>query len=510
MAHMRYGEPERGVATHSHPSHHRSMRRRFVGFLGLAVSGVAGAFQLPDLSGSSATVFSAQEEAAVGRAAMREIRERDPSYWDDPALAEYLTGLTQQLAAGLTGRLDVPVFTAFLLKDWTINAFALPGGYLGFHAGLIAATESEAELAAVAAHEVAHVAQHHIAQMLEQQKGASLWVLGSLLIAALAARSGTGQLPEAAAAAGSAAAAQQQLAFSRAFERDADRVGLELLARAGFAPEGAVRFFGRLLNATRLGETGFPPYLRTHPLTIERIADLDNRIQSGEFRARFGSAGKEALDPWGFAFVRGTVLAERGTAGEALAQARAAAQDPVGQVWRVRAALRAGERAAAKEWLVRFVQQWPEGRWRALWEAEAWRALGNLAEALAVLRRALSAQPESLALRAAAVRTAIAAGEREWAWQQAREGVERYPKRDLAWRLLGEVAAARGDQAWQHRAQGERFALDERWQAALDQFEKARLARREDDIWVAEVQVRANRMREAIRAEQRERGRSVR
>ncbi len=481
------------------------VRRRLLFGLGVLAARPAWPFQLPDLSGSSATLLSARDEEKLGRSVVREIRDRDPAYWDDPALAEYLTGLTVRIRGGLTARLDVPAFNAFLLKDWTINAFALPGGYIGFHAGLIAATETESELAAVAAHEVAHVAQHHIAQMLEQQQGSSLLVLGSILLAALAARSGSGQLPEAAVAAGSAAAAQQQLTYSRAFERDADRVGLELLAQAGFEPAGAVRFFGRLLRATRLGETSFPPYLRTHPLTVERIADLENRIQSGEFRTRFPSPGKAALDPWGFAFTRGTVLAERGTAAEALAQASSAESDPVGQVWRIRAALRAGKSEEARAELERVVKEWPSGRWRALLIAETWRALGDEGAAFGELQTALAKNPESLALRAAAVRAAIAVGKTAWAWQAAEEGASRYPKSDLAWRLVGEAAAARGDTAWRHRAQGERLALDERWQAALDQFEKARVARRDDDIWVAEVQARINRMREAIRWEERDR-----
>lgn len=480
-----------------------SRRQWLAAVLAWAVSR-SWAFELPDLSGSSSAVLSTQEEARIGRELMRELRSREPTYWDDPALAEYLTELTAQVAAGATGSL-LP-FQAFLLKDWTINAFALPGGYLGFHAGLVALAEDEAELAAVVAHEVAHVAQRHLAQMLEQQQGGMWLVLGSLLLAIAAARGGAGggQLPEAVMAAGQAAAAQQQLTFSRAFEHDADRVGLELLARAGFDPEGAVRFFSRLLRATRVAEAGgFPPYLRTHPLTVERISDLENRIQSVAFRERYPQRAR-LRDPLGFAWVRGTVLSERGTPSEALARANAAPDDPVGQVWRIRAALRAGAVAEAEAWGRHYRSSWPAGRWRALWEAELLRARGAPREAWQRLAEALTAQPDSQALLAAAVRQALAVGEKEWAWQQALAAARRAPS-DLTWRLVGEVAAARSDAGWVHRAQGERYALEGRWQAALDQFEKAGAARRDDDFWRAEVQARANAMRAEWRAERQTR-----
>ena len=165
-------------------------------------------------------------------------------------------------------------------RDRSINAFALPGGYLGVHTGLIGAVAHRDELATVLAHELSHVTQRHIARMFAEEKKNIPLLIGGLVLGALAASSS----PDAAQAliiGGQAAAVQNQLSFSRDMEREADRVGFNLLSPAGFNPQGAASMFDKLQQASRLNDNGSWPYLRSHPLTSERIADMQARVPHG-------------------------------------------------------------------------------------------------------------------------------------------------------------------------------------------------------------------------------------
>ncbi|MFO0206848.1 MAG: M48 family metalloprotease, partial [Betaproteobacteria bacterium] len=199
---------------------------------------------------------------------------------------EYVNALGYQLVAASPARhID---FNFFVIRDPMINAFALPGGFIGLHTGLVLTAQSESELAAVVAHEIGHVEQRHIARMLARQKDATAIAIGALLLALLAARSNSsssGDLTQAAILGGQAAAIQQQLNFSR----EADRVGFQILVNAGFDARAMATFFGRLQQGMRLYESAAPSYLRTHPLTVERIGDIQTRVRETRVRQRADS-----------------------------------------------------------------------------------------------------------------------------------------------------------------------------------------------------------------------------
>ncbi len=234
---------------------------------------------LPDLGDRAQSVFTPAQEKRLGEDIMREIRA-DSSYYDDAEVTDYVTRVGNRLLSrGTTTRQS---FEFFMVRDPQINAFALPGGYIGVHTGLLLAAQSESELAGVMAHEIAHITQRHIARMISQQQGSQWLSIATLVVAILAARANS-QVGEAAAAFGQAAAIQSQLNYSRDYEREADRVGLQLLDKAGYDPRGMELFFERLQRATRFYE-GAPSYLRTHPLTHERIADIQNRAQDLPYR----------------------------------------------------------------------------------------------------------------------------------------------------------------------------------------------------------------------------------
>lgn len=237
---------------------------------------------LPDLGDVSDASISEQQERTIGRRIMREIRA-DRSYISDPMLEDYILALGNRLVAASPGatndnRRD---FEFFLLNDEAINAFALLGGFVGTHSSLVLATQTESELAGVLGHEIAHVLQRHATRGAEaQRKMAPLQILG-LLAAVAAARSSSsasGQATEAALATTAALQYQNQLDYSREFEREADRLGIQIMTRAGFDANGMVGFFERLYRATRHVDGKTPGYLRTHPLTTERIADMQNRV----------------------------------------------------------------------------------------------------------------------------------------------------------------------------------------------------------------------------------------
>jgi predicted Zn-dependent protease len=240
---------------------------------------------LPALGDAASADLDVNDERRLGEQIMREVR-RDPAYLDDPVLLDYVNGLWAPLVASarrlghIGADLDRPfAWELFLVRDPSVNAFALPGGHVGVHLGLIAMTTVPDELASVLAHELSHVTQRHIARSIgsAQRQGAvslAAMVLGLLV----ASRASSPDAAQAAIAAGQAAMVQGQLNFSRDMEREADRIGYGLLEGAGFATQAMATMFEKLAAASRLNDNGAFPYLRSHPLTSERIAEASARM----------------------------------------------------------------------------------------------------------------------------------------------------------------------------------------------------------------------------------------
>lgn len=237
--------------------------------------------QLPALGDGSD--MSTRVERRLGDRIARELY-RDPDYLDDALLAEYVQGIWQPLLAAARARGDLSpelsenfAWEILLGRDRTVNAFALPGGYLGLHLGLLAVVNSRDELASVLGHELSHVTQRHISRLLSKQGQQSPWMIGAMILGALAA-SKNAQMGSALILGGQAVAVQNQLNFSRDMEREADRLGLGVMTQAGFEAQGFVAMFDKLQQAARHNDTGAFPYLRSHPLTTERIADMQSRL----------------------------------------------------------------------------------------------------------------------------------------------------------------------------------------------------------------------------------------
>ena len=235
---------------------------------------------LPSLGTVAGADLSLQDEREIGEALMKEIRG-DKDYLADPEITDYLNRLGWRLvAAG-----DVPPFHFFFfpLRDRTLNAFAMPGGFVAVHTGLICAAQTESELAGVMGHEIGHVAQRHIARMIHEGGDSLAITLGSILLAVLAAKAGGSSGGDAAVAIAmgtQGALLQKQLKFSRDAEREADRTGFARLVNAGFDPKGMENFFSRLAKENRYYENDFTAFLSTHPLSTERLSDMQNRSRS--------------------------------------------------------------------------------------------------------------------------------------------------------------------------------------------------------------------------------------
>jgi len=255
---------------------------------------------LPDLGDVSQTVFTPLDEQRIGEQIMRDVAVSDEVV-QDIEIIDYLNALGNKLVAASADQYQK--FNFFVVQDKSINAFAMPGGVIGVHTGLFLAANNESELASVLSHEIGHVTQRHLARMLASQKYDTFKNIAGIALALLVARANP-ELANGALTTASAVGVQHQLDYTREHEREADRIGLQILNSAGFDVRGMPTFFTTLQRGTRFAEGGAPSFLRTHPLTGERIADVTNRVEQMPYR--------QVPDSIEFQYVRAKLLASDG------------------------------------------------------------------------------------------------------------------------------------------------------------------------------------------------------
>lgn len=355
----------------------------------------AGEIRLPSLGGDySASILSPEEEHLLGESFMRSLREQI-TFSSEPLIQHYTQTLGEQLAAQSEN--PSKKFEFFVIDNPTINAFAGPDGKIGIHTGLIKKAENEGELAAVLAHEIAHVTQRHLMRRLESQQDMSLPTVATVLATVIAA-SADPQAGEAVAATATGLSIQRQINFTRSNEQEADRVGMQILHSAGYSPSNMPSFFERLQQANRYSGESLPEYLQTHPLTLSRIADAESRA------AQFSQQKK--IDSLEFNLIRQILLVnDFNNPQHAIRHYKTGLQqttDPhttqYQQFGYGMALLKAGQSAKAIKQLLPLLEQNPDHPILITAIAQAYIESGNISDALKTVKTTHQLYPSHLPL----------------------------------------------------------------------------------------------------------------
>jgi predicted Zn-dependent protease len=426
---------------------------------------------LPDLGGVADSVMSRKAEYRLGESIMQGVRS-SPEYVEDAEVTSYLNTLGYKLIDAMPS--SYTRFRFFAMRDPTINAFALPGGFVGVDTGLIKIADNESELASVLAHEITHVMQRHIARLLARQQQMQLPTMAAMVAAVLLGNSRP-DLAAGAAAAAQAGNVQAQIGYTREYEREADRIGFQRLVAAGFNPQGMPEFFEKMQRYTRLSDDGsVPAYLRDHPVTTERIADAENRAAHASYRPHPDSVE--------FGLVRAKLRAESGDAGDAVEHFQGVlsgagnANDVAAHYGLAVALLRAQRVADAQKELARLRALHAQDPMIETLAARLRRAAGDPAGALATLHGALERYPHYRPLVYDYVAALQDAGRNQEALDALAAPLRAHPRDARLHMLEAKTYAGLGKRFLQHQAQAEVYELHGSLPAAIEQLELARRA----------------------------------
>jgi len=429
--------------------------------------GDTSSFDLPDFGDSADAVLSPAQEKRLGHAFMRSVRSTEKVVTDS-LLNDYVQSLGKKLitrSKSATGN-----FTFFLIDDPSVNAFAGPSGYIGIHTGLILTSESESELAAVLAHEIAHVTQKHLVRTFEAASRMSIPAAAVLLAAAALGAVAGGPAGVAAAIGGQAALMQEQLNFTRGNEQEADRVGMQILADSSFDPRAMPTFFERMGRATRAYATVLPEFLRTHPVTTSRIADAQGRAEKFPYR--------QVADDRRYYLARATLRVQQArTPDEAIQAFRSALNDhryqdePSERYGYALALMRGRQFDAARRELDRLRSEEPTRVEYVVTSARLHVRTNQVERGLAELEQASSRMPGSHPLRVELGETLLAAGKAERAAKVLEPLAKSQADNPQVMRLMAQAAGQAGRRAEGHQYMAEYYYLTGAVDSAVLQLE---------------------------------------
>ena len=423
--------------------------------------------ELPDLGDSSQLIISAKEEQAIARAILKEVAV-SPEIVQDIEVIDYLKNLGNRLVAYSPNKTQQ--FNFFVVNESSINAFAMLGGVIGVHTGLILASNSESEVASVLGHEIAHVTQRHLPRMIAQQKTDSIKTVLGIALALLVARANP-QLSAGTMTAASAMGVQKQLDYTRDHEKEADRVGFQILTDAGFDGRAMVSFFSTLQKGSRFSEGAAPSFLRTHPITTERISDISNRVKDTRYR--------QIPDNPDFVYIKSKLRATNGTP-------QSAVDEFEGNIRDKRYMNEAAERYGLAIAYMRkndFVKARQEVEWLktnakkdALIETLACKlevATNQSTQALNLYLKALNIYPNYRALIYGLAELYLMTNEPEKTIRLINDKLNIYPDDSYFFELLSKAYSKQGKELLQYQAQSEAYYRKFNLPRAIEQMEFA-------------------------------------
>jgi beta-barrel assembly-enhancing protease len=452
--------------------------------------------RLPDLGDASQVNFSPVQERKLGETIVRQLRASG-GYINDPEVNDYLNELGHRLVAASTDvRQD---FEFFGVPDNQINAFALPGGYIGVNTGLILLAQTESELASVLAHEISHVTQHHLARALSAQKDSMLMSLAGLALAILAARGSSASSGDAAAGAIAATQAltiQHQINFTRENEYEADRLGFQRLDAAGFDVSAMATFMQRLQTAMRFVEGSVPTYLRDHPVTYDRIAEAQARA--------YGHPYRQVVDSLDFHLVRALIRSYQGEPRDAVrwfddALAEHKYNNAIAaQYGLVASLLRTNDFARAKKELAKLEKVAPA---HPMIDAIAGHVLleaGDVDGAVKRFEAGVAHYPNKMQLVYDYPEALLKAGRDADASKFIEQQLARFPNDGPLQLLAARAYAAQNRQMLAHSHQAEYYAWQGNLKGAIDQLEIAAKAKDGDFYQASVVDTRLRALRREV------------
>lgn len=441
----------------------------------LMTQGHAGPLELPDIGNTADALMSTGAELRLGKAFMRSVRESLPVL-DDPTLTDYVETLGQSLLAAdpdASGH-----FSFFVIDQPVVNAFAGPSGYIGVYSGLILAAETESELAAVMAHEIAHVTQRHLMRGIEDQSKLTIPATALLVAAAILGAQVSGDAGAAAIAGIQAATLQRQINFTRDNEKEADRLGIQTLQQAGFDPYAMAGFFERLAKSSRVYENNAPEFLRTHPVNTSRIADALGRADD------FGA--KQRPDGLRFQLARAN-LRQRSYQRPDLSVAHfrdtlreGRLRNETAERYGYALALeRAGKLTEAKTMSAKLLSAQPSLAEFIILDARLDRKQGKTDLAVSHLREAVGLSSDNWPLRIAYAEALLDNGKPTRAMEELMTVSRLRPGNAMLYEMLEEAAMRAGDQAATHRFRAEKLYAEGDVEPAIRQLE---IALRQRDV----------------------------
>jgi len=426
--------------------------------------------KLPNLGESGAGLFSPEQEYQLGRAWLRLFRSRAPTL-HDPLLQDYLEDIVYRLVTH--SELQDRRVEVVVVDNPVINAFAVPGGIIGVHTGLLLYAQSEDELATVLAHEIAHLSQRHFSRSVEHEKKNQPLTLTGLLAGAVLIATTGGSAGMAALTATQAAALDSRLRFSRSNEQEADRIGMQTMAEAGMDPRAAPLMFERMLHGSRYSRGNqVPEFLRTHPLSESRVADTRNRAR------QYPEVEKEPS--LAFHLMRARIQAHHAeTPQRSVAEFRDRLErgEPMhrdaDRYGLVLASIEAGQPAAARAELDELTAEQPERLEYAIARAELDMSIGEAQSAVRVLDRQLRLYPDNHGLAMAYARALVLNNEPHIAEEVLVAQSRIRPNDPGLWYLLAEVQGLSGNILGLHQSRAEYFILNGALDAAENQLDYA-------------------------------------